>query len=112
MLVDAYSERKAIEVNQDTWGHFAPKKAKRYKTRIVFAIGCYESGYLNPTPICVEVENLPDSPWLYEDVMDYLQTIGEMPEGTIWEFNGFYENRQFAGNHTLLLNANNLSDGK
>lgn len=106
MITDAYAERKAIDVYKDTWGHLAPNKNMRYKARIVFAIGCYESGYLNPTPICVEIEDLHDSPWLYEDVIDYLHTIGEMPEGTIWEFDGYYENRIFEGNLSLLLNTN------
>ncbi|HEG42802.1 MAG TPA: hypothetical protein ENH94_02020, partial [Phycisphaerales bacterium] len=109
MITDAYTDRKRSEVMTDTWGHLAPKKEICYKTRIVYAIGCYESGELNPTPICVEIDGLPDSPWLYEDIMDYLQTLGEKPQGTIWRFNGVYENRQFTGVHKVFLNMNNLN---
>lgn len=92
----------------DTWGHLAPVKNRTYKGRVVFAIGCYDSGDLNPTPLVVEFKGLPDSPWLYGAINTFLQ---DMPEefkaGEVHEWKGTFRNYTWEGESTLVYSAAN-----
>ncbi len=96
------------KVCQDTWGHLAPIKDKTYKGRIVYAIGCFNSGRLNPTPLISELESLSSSPWYYSALHDML---GDLPEkfrkdGCVYEWTGTFKNYEFDGKIRLLVDPN------
>lgn len=94
-------------VFNETWGHLAPKRNKTYKGRIVYAIGCYDSGHLNPTPITVELPGMDDSPYFYEAINEWLQDIEEefREEGCVYEVVGHFKNYKFVGAINLILNT-------
>jgi hypothetical protein len=95
-LIDVYNERKTREAMDSTFGHLKPKKGRQYKIKIVFAVSEYG---LEKMPIKVDSGKLPDSPWLYDDMLELIGTSdrwGNIKEGgTIWEFTGIYKNREF-----------------
>lgn len=92
-------------VFKETWGHLAPKRNKIYKGRIVYAIGCYDSGHFNPTPVTVELVGLGDSPYFYEAINEWLQDLedGFRKEGCVYEFKGHFKNYRFIGEIRLLF---------
>lgn len=65
----AAMQRAAVEAA--TFGHLAPKPQQTYDCRIVFAQGEYG----DTIPVSVRSPGLPDSPWFFEDMMDYLLGI-------------------------------------
>jgi len=76
--------REIVAVN--TWGHLAAKPDQKYQGTILFARGAYD----DLVPISVEFEDLPDSPWFYEALWDFL--IAQETEcGSIYRFEGFYQ---------------------
>lgn len=84
-MVNVYGARRAAEVMQSTWGHLAPKAEQVYTGTIVWAHGAY--GDL--VAIAADFAGLDDSPWLYEDIEDFL--IGqESTRGTVYRFEGTY----------------------
>jgi len=117
-ILDADARRVVLE---NTWGHLAPKKNRTYKGRVVFAIGCYDSGELNPTPIAVELKGLDDSPWFYDALSDFLGKLcdaapvedpawrGHARQGCVFEWTGTFRNYVFEGVVRLLLDANDQS---
>jgi hypothetical protein len=89
----------------ETFGHLAIKKNVAYHGRLVFAVGCYESGYLNPTALLCEFDGVNDSPWLYDGVEEFMQSITDKLEvGCVYEFNGELKNYEFDGKIKLILN--------
>lgn len=110
-LADAFApaeERNRQRVIEETWGHLAPKKNKSYAGRIVFAIGCYDSGSLNPTPLVCDLKGLDDSPFFCAAIVEWLQ---ELPEehrqpGCVYAWRGAFRNYEFSGTITRLLDAN------
>lgn len=46
--------------------HLAPKKDKRYKGRIIYAIGCFGDDPLNPTVLSCKLRGLDSSPWFFD----------------------------------------------
>lgn len=94
-------------VFNETWGHLAPVRNKKYVGRIVYAIGCFDSGNYNPTPITVELAGLDDSPYFYEAINEWLQDLEEdyRKEGCIYEFTGVFKNYKFVGEIKLLLST-------
>jgi hypothetical protein len=110
-LADAFAPAEAAHkerVMQATWGHLAPKRNKTYTGRVVYAIGCYDSGELNPTPIVCEFKGLDDSPWFYEAINEWLQGLTEENRkmGCVYEFKGTFRNYQVQGVIRLLLDTN------
>lgn len=97
-------------VFNETWGHLAPKRNKTYKGKIVYAIGCYDSGTLNPTPVTVEMPGLYGGPYFYEAIHEWLQDLEERfrKENCIYEFVGSFKNYKFTGSIKLLLNTSKL----
>ena len=67
-IIDVYQERKKKEVMQDTWGHLAPVKTKRYYGFIIFTLGEYRDY------CCIksDFKNLESSPWYYEDLNEFM----------------------------------------
>ena len=84
------------EVYKATWGHLAPRKNKAYRGFIVFALGCYECGELNPTVLECELGKLDDSPWFYDALIDFLQSLGG-EAGGVYRWDGTFRNYEFNG---------------
>ncbi len=107
-MADAFAPVEAryrAQVMQETWGHLAPRKHKTYRGSIVFAIGCYGSDYLNPTVLS---SDFPDSPWMYESIMDFLGDGQHADKqrftvGTVHRFNGSFRNYEWSGTFQQLL---------
>lgn len=83
--VDVYGERRHQEVMQETWGHLAPTPGEEYAGTVEFALGCF--GDL--AVISVYFADLPDSPWLYEDLHNWIWST-EPEEGKVYRFEGTY----------------------
>jgi len=121
-LIDAvYRE----QVKGETWGHLAPKRNAKYHGRIVWAIGIYDSGELNPTPLHCELTSktagdLSDSPWFYDAIMEWLSKPNidafhkhERPYkcGCVYEFTGYFMNYEFVGNIREVFNSERTQHG-
>ncbi len=103
-----------MQVMAATWGHLAPIKNKTYKGHIVWALDLYDSGYLNPKILAMEI-NVTDSPWFFNAMIDFLQDIHEKmfsadrksfwgpsdreiaTAGTIWRWDGTFRNYVWKG---------------
>jgi len=89
------------EVYKATWGHCAPQKNKSSDGFIVFALGCYEGGALNPTVLQCDLAGMDDSPWFYDAMIDFLQGLGG-EEGEVYHWSGVFRNYKFKGVVTHL----------
>lgn len=105
-VVDAYAERKFQEAMEDTWGHLKPDWDKKYPIVILFAKSAYDSVGITLIDSTVP-EDLPSSPWLYEDMNEFIQSdtmYSRLKEGKIYEFVGTYHKRNFRGRtHELKI---------
>jgi hypothetical protein len=68
---------------------------------MVFAIGCFGSDNLNPTPLACEFkdtkgEELDSSPWFHDAMMEFLCAHGGK-EGFVYRFEGTFRNYEFKG---------------
>lgn len=84
-MLDAYGARRAAEVMDDTWGHLKPKTATTYEGWILYCVG----GYGDVVSIASDFAGLASSPWLYEDLHDFLGDNGE-ERGFIYIWEGTY----------------------
>lgn len=84
-LIDVCGERREAEVLQETWGHLAGIAGQQYSGTFLFALGCFGDLAVIET----NFEDLPDSPWFYEDLH---QCIWDQrpEEGRIYRFEGNY----------------------
>jgi len=116
------------QVQYATWGHLAPKKNHTYRGHIVWALDLYDSGYLNPKVLEIQLDGLPDSPWFYDAMIDFLQNIHkemfssnrktfwgpsercEATAGTIWRWDGSFRNYKWHG-HVRRLHCAGLGEG-
>lgn len=106
-MADAWApveEEQFRQVQRETWGHLAPKKNKKYAGRIVYAIGCFGSDNLNPTPLFCDLKGLDSSPWFYDALLEWLQEE-KTEEGCVYEFVGYFLNYEFVGSHRLIFSA-------
>lgn len=69
----------------DTWGHLDAEIDRVYTGWIVYTHGCY--GDL--TIINWEFEDLPDNPWIYEEIQAFIADM-ENDACTIYRFIGTY----------------------
>lgn len=109
--IDAFVPAEAqyrAEVMAATWGHLAPRKNKSYRGAIVFAIGCFDSGDLNPTPIACSFDGLDDSPWLYDAIHEFLQSGSRerYEVGGVYRFVGKFRNYAFIGEINKVFDGN------
>ncbi len=102
-VIDAYAERKRSEVMQDTWGHLAPKQGQKYTGFFTFAVGCY--GGLSPEVLSCWFKGLPDSPWFFSALQDYIFTL-DMEAGLVYRFDGCFMNDAFNGEVSVILDTN------
>lgn len=87
-IADAFAPAEAkykAQVMGATWGHLAPKGGKVYRGSILFAHGEY--GDL--VPLRATFEGLPDSPWFFQDMTDWI-CRQETEGGRIYSFHGTY----------------------
>ena len=68
-----------------TFGHLAPSVRKKYRGTIVFA----QSEYGSLVPIRADFKNLPDSPWFFEHLNDFVAKRAA-EAGTVYKFEGTY----------------------
>lgn len=123
-LADAFAPAEAhykAQVMQETWGHLAPKKGKTYTGRIVYTMGVYDGGDINPTIIVCDFPGLPDSPWFYEHLGDFIDSISWEPArdypkrqghgevGCVYEWRDTLKNYDFKGSVRLVFDANKVS---
>jgi hypothetical protein len=90
-IADAFAEAEAIyraQVIGETWGHLAPRPQKQYTGYLIFACGVYG----DIVALQAEFEDLPDSPWFYEDMQEYISRVVMATEGRgfIYRFDGTY----------------------
>jgi hypothetical protein len=84
-----------------TWGHLAPSKNKTYSGHLTFAVGIFGSDNLNPIVLECEFKNrsgeeLDSSPWFYDAMMDFMQSL-ETEAGAVYRFVGTFRNYKFKG---------------
>lgn len=91
-LADAFAEGIAIQRAQATcatFGHLAPELGREYAGSILFAHGEY-GDYL---PIRTKFEELPDSPWFFEGMCDFIMdhgADGHHDSGKVFWWTGTY----------------------
>jgi hypothetical protein len=98
-LADAFAPAEArykAAVMGDTWGHLAPKRNKIYRGHLIFAVGCFGSDYLNPTAIECEFRGLDSSPWFFDAVCEFMQSL-DTEEGGVYRWDGTFRNYEFTG---------------
>ncbi len=68
-----------------TWGHLAPKPSNKYEGTILFS----HSEYGDLVPLRSDFKDLPDSPWFFQDMQDW---IGQQKTeaGQVYFFRGSY----------------------
>ena len=103
-LATIESNNRAI-VQQDTFGHLAPKRNEVYKGRLVFGIGCFGCDTLNPTALFCEFDGLDSSPWFFDAVCEFMQDR-ELTAGCVYEFLGTFKNYEFTGPIKLVFDTN------
>ena len=103
-------ERQKQAVLSETWGHLAPSRNRTYRGFIVFAIGWYGDGPLNPMILESEFKGLDSSPWFYEAINEYVSSLQhsnhkscfgpatyDLPPGSVYRFDGTFRNYKFKG---------------
>jgi hypothetical protein len=98
--INAYGERRAADVMQETWGHLAGQRGRSYDGSVVYALGRY--GDL--AVITAEFQDLPDSPWFYEHLHEWIWDQ-KPEEGSAYHFKGSYRRDRpckFEGETTRL----------
>jgi hypothetical protein len=60
------SQKQAVL--KDTWGHLAPVRGKSYRGYIVFT----KTAYGDLSIVDSDFNNLPDSPWLFDAMNDFV----------------------------------------
>lgn len=111
-IADVFAPAEASyreDVRRATWGHLTPKKNKTYRGRVVYALGCFGSGELNPTVLHCDFGDLESSPWFYDALHEFLDSISWEPGqefrprkghgdvGCVYEWTGTFRNYKFRG---------------
>lgn len=73
------------QVHRATWGHLAPEPARVYVGEILFAHGEYG----DIVPLRVNFKDLPDSPWFFEGMNEFIASRPTTP-GKVYRFTGTY----------------------
>jgi len=107
-----------------TWGHLAPRRNAVYRGRILWTVGIWDSGDLNPTVIYCELKSktvgaLDSSPWFYRAINSWLskpqcdadhREDAPYKEGCVYEFSGYFRNYRFVGEIREVFNAKCISE--
>lgn len=87
-MQDAFAPIDAMNratIARHTFGHLAPKPRQVYTGWIVFTYGSYGDYVV----IDDGFDGLPDSPWFFEDMNEFICDKAERP-GTVYRFDGTY----------------------
>ncbi len=87
-LADAFAKTDAIyaaQVRYQAFGHLAPVRGVRYPGTMIFC----QSEYGDIVCIRADFGDLPDSPWFYEDMQEYIGKKA-LEAGAIYRFSGYY----------------------
>jgi hypothetical protein len=91
-LADVFAEGEAINrarVYADTWGHLAPEPCRAYTGTMILAHGEYAQDGL--VPVRTRFADLPDSPWFYDDLGEWLcDTQATTEPGEVYRWQGTY----------------------
>lgn len=79
----------------NTWGHLAPKKNTTYKGQILFCKSEYDSGSI--TLIATKFNSLDSSPWFYDAVYDYLNSLETLEYGQVYKIDATFRNYRWWG---------------
>jgi len=112
-IADAFAPweiRYKAQIMAQTWGHLAPKKGKTYSGYVVFALGCFGSDPLNPTPLECELNGLDSSPWFFDALIEFLQSI-KAETGGVYRWDGTFRNYEFVGVVQRLRVENSTTAG-
>jgi hypothetical protein len=88
----AFEEHEAIQrgrVMSETFGHLAPKTDRAYSGTILFIHGEYG----DDVPLRVDFPDLPDSPWFFEGMCDFILDHGDDGDhesGKVFRWTGLY----------------------
>jgi len=87
-LADLHGPIEAAHRNRvlrHTFGHLAPSARKKYHGTVIFA----QSEYGAIVPIRADFKGLPDSPWFYDHLTDF---VGDkaVEAGVVYKFEGTY----------------------
>ena len=101
-IVDAYGQRKYQHAMEETFGHLRAKPGEVFHGSFIFA---HDMDGMDCLLSFDFPDELNDSPWLHEDITDYMSKITERhgnKRGTIYRFEGRYEvkkngQRRFVG---------------
>jgi hypothetical protein len=92
-------------IQKATWGHLAPRRNKRYQGHIVFSI----SAFGDMVVIDADFEDLPDSPWLFDAVHNFVFEDESLVHGAIYRFDGTFRNYAFRGRRSVMYSPKTLS---
>jgi hypothetical protein len=87
-LAQAFAPAEAAhraQVLAATFGHLAPSIRKKYHGSILFT----QSAYGSLVPIRADFPDLPDSPWFFEHLNDFVAERAREP-GKVYRFDGTY----------------------
>lgn len=85
-------------IQKETWGHLAPVKNRIYRGCIVFSISAYGDMVILDS----NWGKLPDSPWLFDAMHDFVFEDDKLVHGAIYRFDGTLRNYKFNGTRTVL----------
>jgi len=102
------AHNKAVVYNQRC-GHLAPKPSTKYEIKILFTYSAYGDMVIIDTN---QEDNLPDSPWLFDDMQEFIQSqCTDKTQGDVMLFDGTYQkykngNCKFSGTTKRVYTIN------
>lgn len=88
-LESAFAQAEATHLNRvlsSTWGHLHPEPRRKYRGYLVFACGAYRDVVI----LYADFQDLPDSPWFYEDMQQFVADKTRKEDPAIFRFDGTY----------------------
>jgi hypothetical protein len=92
-LIGREHRERLAKVLRETWGHLAPEPGRSYRGSILFAASEY--GDYPVMPIRAEFDGLPDSPWFYEALCEFV--AAQDVEPGVHLFVGTLRDERFSG---------------
>lgn len=79
-------------VQEETWGHLAPKKNQTYPGTMLFSLTAFGDYVI----IDADFGELPSSPWIFEAMTAFV-VAHATEEGAVYKFEGTFRNYEFKG---------------
>lgn len=83
--IDAFAPVKRRACMREAWGHLAPEPQRVYSGYIIFTL----TDWGDYTPIESEFVGLDDSPWFFEDMMEFI--VRKAKKQGVYRFTGTYQ---------------------